>query len=1187
MTSLVVNNNIETELSNNLQEKILPKLKKDPYNPIITSDKKKELDIEIEDIPKWRSQLKVGDSCDALDSVNFHWVEPSPLHSERKPSDLVYIPKWFESKVVDVRPEGPLGIIPGFSDELRVHFHGWSPDFDEWIPRMSKRIQPRFTKVPDWRSQLKANEGIEYKYDPGGTMKWFEAVVKKIDLAVEGSERVYIKNKLLERPEFSCWVLLNSERLMPLYTHLKNPKQSVLDLEYKYADNDLNDFSTVAEVCGKKRIVPIKSMLKKDKLNSMTNNTHEFTKDVCIYDLTKVYDIQKIKNIKKTLPGKSGFNTDSYYSYSSSNNIYKYLLQQVNFLGTISPAGDIINTPDDIKLPLKIHQKRTLYEMVKRENNYYRLVDSYNTILLCDNVGSGKSLEILSLIAHKPVVKNLWSNKYFMPDINYKKPEISGFNYCKKNIINFKCFGCKVKHPFYLPYKKSGQIHACINEKSYCEDCIINNDVIKKSDNPDLWKGIEKEDKTCELSSCMGVQLIEFSSNLLIVPHNIYHQWINYIKTYTNLTYYGVDKRIKMKDSWSENYILNLLNSYQIICVKSTMYKHFISVLNYKFNNGFTSSYRSPNSCFKTEEYENLDKKTEFISKDTFMSSFKSNYNKFYTKLKNADNGDNLNQLLQQYTKKLKKWSSKINYEQMDKNKFIEHTRYNTSIRYGYIFQRIIVDEVDSITVPAFPYAPSKFIWLVTSSINNLLYPHGKKAWSDKYNGYRVISTGIRGTGFLKDVVTTIVGNKNTHSKNGFRVFSSLIRNNLNFIKQSITIPNPEIQYTECFTPDNIRIASNALSSSHTHDKKILDALNANDMETAKSLLGATAGTEDDIIELINKKLYKNREELEEKLKTREKDLLDTTNSLENLKKIMKSKKIKIDLNKQKLESLNILNSDESKKINDENVKLEVDYDILKIEKNKLVSNKNSIKKSIELYKKNLKDVNYKIDGITSRIEGSFQKDCPICTSTVNNPCITNCCNQVFCLECLGMAIQYSPKKECPMCRATINMKKLKMVLVKPNNKINKIKDECKEKQLPEKDEVVINFIKNNPNKRILIFSDYNNSFKQLSTKFTNENIKFSEISGSSDRIKNIINRFKSCEFQVLLLNAKKCGAGLNLQFTDHIIIYHRMSKDLEKQVIGRAQRLGRTEPLYINYLCYENEYPDLNNKKNDCKKKS
>lgn len=964
----------------------------------------------------------------------------------------------------------------------------------------------------------------------------------------------------------------------PIIIHEKKE----LDLEYKYEDV-VDSNITKAEVCGKKRIVPVESILKKDKLNSMTNNTHEFTQDVCIYDLTKVYNIQKIDDIKKTLPGKSGFNTDSYYSYSSSNNIYKYLLKQVNFLGTISPAGNIINTPDDIKLPLKIHQKRTLYEMVLRENNYYRLVDSYNAILLCDNVGSGKSLEILSLIAHNPVVKNMWSNKYFMPDINYKKPEISGFNYCKKNIINFKCFGCKVKHPFYLPYKKSGHFADNINERSYCEDCIINDDIIKKSDNPALWNGIEKEDRTADLNLCMGTQLIEFSSNLMIVPHNIYHQWINYIKTYTNLTYYGVDKRIKMKDSWSENYILNLLNSHQIICVKSTMYKHFISVLNYKFNHGFTSLHRCPNSCFKTEEYGNLDKKIEFISKDTFMSSFKSNYNKFYTKFKNAENGENLKQLVEQYTKKLKKWSSKINYEQMDKNKFIEHTRYENTIRYGYIFQRIIVDEVDSISVPAFPYAPSKFIWLVTSSINNLLYPNGKKSWSDKYNDYRVISTGIRGTGFLKDVITTIVGNRNTHSKNGFRVFSSLIRNNLNFIKQSITIPNPEIQFTECLTPDNIIIASKALSSLHAQDKKILDALNANDMETAKSLLGATAGTEEDIIDLINKKLYKSRDELNEKIKSREKDLIDTNNSLKNLKKIMESKKIKIDLNKQKIESLNALNSDidEGKKINDENVKLEIDYDLLKITKNKLVSNKSSIKKSIESYKKNLKDINYKIDGITSRIEGSFQKDCPICTATVNNPCITNCCNQVFCLECLGMAVQYSSKKECPMCRATINMNKLKMILVdKPKNKVND-DNKCKEeKKLPEKDEVVINFIKNNPNKRILIFSDYNNSFKQLATKFMNENIKFSEISGSSDRIKNIINRFKSCEFQVLLLNAKKCGAGLNLQFTDHIIIYHRMSKDLEKQVIGRAQRLGRTEPLYINYLCYENEYPDLNNKK-------
>jgi hypothetical protein len=57
------------------------------------------------------------------------------------------------------------------------------------------------------------------------------------------------------------------------------------------------------------------------------------------------------------------------------------------------------------------------------------------------------------------------------------------------------------------------------------------------------------------------------------------------------------------------------------------------------------------------------------------------------------------------------------------------------------------------------------------------------------------------------------------------------------------------------------------------------------------------------------------------------------------------------------------------------------------------------------------------------------------------------------------------------------------------------------------------------------------------------------------------------------MLNAQYFGAGINLQMTDDIFIYHRMSSDLEKQVVGRAQRIGRTDKLNIHYLCYDNEY--------------
>ena len=57
-----------------------------------------------------------------------------------------------------------------------------------------------------------------------------------------------------------------------------------------------------------------------------------------------------------------------------------------------------------------------------------------------------------------------------------------------------------------------------------------------------------------------------------------------------------------------------------------------------------------------------------------------------------------------------------------------------------------------------------------------------------------------------------------------------------------------------------------------------------------------------------------------------------------------------------------------------------------------------------------------------------------------------------------------------------------------------------------------------------------------------------------------------------MLLNAKYYGAGLNLQITNDIIIYHRFDKETEEQIIGRANRYGRTEPLSVYYLLHDNE---------------
>jgi SNF2 family DNA or RNA helicase len=60
--------------------------------------------------------------------------------------------------------------------------------------------------------------------------------------------------------------------------------------------------------------------------------------------------------------------------------------------------------------------------------------------------------------------------------------------------------------------------------------------------------------------------------------------------------------------------------------------------------------------------------------------------------------------------------------------------------------------------------------------------------------------------------------------------------------------------------------------------------------------------------------------------------------------------------------------------------------------------------------------------------------------------------------------------------------------------------------------------------------------------------------------------------FTALLINPKAYGSGLNLENTTDVVIYHKLNEQMNRQVIGRAQRPGRTSRLRIWYLFNENE---------------
>tara|TARA_B100001093_G_C26036082_1_gene680111 strand:- start:25 stop:537 length:513 start_codon:yes stop_codon:yes gene_type:complete len=169
-------------------------------------------------------------------------------------------------------------------------------------------------------------------------------------------------------------------------------------------------------------------------------------------------------------------------------------------------------------------------------------------------------------------------------------------------------------------------------------------------------------------------------------------------------------------------------------------------------------------------------------------------------------------------------------------------------------------------------------------------------------------------------------------------------------------------------------------------------------------------------------------------------------------------------------------------------------------------------------------------------------------------------------MGCYIQALEYSRNK-CPHCRAP-NRQISNVTLI--DNTFNTKKEETN--GLPKKEDELIRLIKNKPDGRFLVFSEYNNTFNNIVNKLKNNSIVYNKLSGSSGRVTNIIKDFTSNKVNVLLLNAKNYGSGLNLQMTTDIIIYHKMSSDLENQVIGRGQRLGRTEALNVHYLYYENE---------------
>jgi len=417
----------------------------------------------------------------------------------------------------------------------------------------------------------------------------------------------------------------------------------------------------------------------------------------------------------------------------------------------------------------------------------------------------------------------------------------------------------------------------------------------------------------------------------------------------------------------------------------------------------------------------------------------------------------------------------------------------------GVKLQRIFFDEVDSLNIPGCTNIDANFIWFVTASYGNVIYPRGFSHHDPIKNRFICTASGIRNSGFIKNVFLDLYTNI---PKELTKVL--IIKNSETYIETSLQLPELFLHIIKCRTPLTINILNGLV------DKNIIDSLNAGDVNSAISFISThNKGTEDNIINLLIDKLNKQVTNLQINLRSTDEFFYDDELDREHAKSLLVKK---------------------------------------------------------------IEDLNGKINLIKDRIKSGDL--CTICYDSIDNKTITKCCQNSFCFKCIHMWIDR--KAVCPMCK---NLLKGDMLfVVKEVEEKNIIEEEIlPENEFHEKHDKFKNFKillekKKNTNAKILIFSGYDYTFNQIIPILNNINIKYDYIKGNGDQIKSTVNKYKTNQIDILLVNPKNYGTGMNLENTTDIIMFHKFDTQLEQQVIGRAYRLGRELPLNVYYLLHENE---------------
>jgi superfamily II DNA/RNA helicase len=109
---------------------------------------------------------------------------------------------------------------------------------------------------------------------------------------------------------------------------------------------------------------------------------------------------------------------------------------------------------------------------------------------------------------------------------------------------------------------------------------------------------------------------------------------------------------------------------------------------------------------------------------------------------------------------------------------------------------------------------------------------------------------------------------------------------------------------------------------------------------------------------------------------------------------------------------------------------------------------------------------------------------------------------------------------------------------------------------------------------KYLIFAMYSESMHQIAAALAAGGVAFAELGGGRAKIEEAVARFRAEKGPSILIakSSTKC-AGLHLPEVTRIVFYHHhQNKEVVKQGIGRAQRVGREYNLEVIEILDEGE---------------